>query len=114
MYVRNVTLACCLMSLVPAAPVIARDGYPTTTVVDYVFGCMKANGQTPDSMRSCSCSFDVVASIIPYSRYEQAETFRSLALQTGERGVLFRQSAPARSAVSELRRAQAEAEVRCF
>ena len=32
----------------------------------------------------------------------------------GENGALFRQSEPARQALTELRRAQAEAEVRCF
>ncbi|WP_307236270.1 hypothetical protein [Pararhizobium capsulatum] len=88
--------------------------YPTVAIVDYVYGCMKANGETPAALANCSCSIDVIASIVPYERYETAETFRSLGLQTGERGVLFRQSAPAKSAVSELKRAQAEAEVRCF
>jgi hypothetical protein len=32
----------------------------------------------------------------------------------GENGALFRQSEPAHQAMNELRRAQAEAEVRCF
>jgi hypothetical protein len=90
------------------------EGYPTVAVVDYVFGCMKSNGENRAAMESCSCSIDVIESIVPYTRYEAAETFRSLGLQTGEKGVLFRQSAPAKSAIGELRRAQAEADVRCF
>lgn len=97
-----------------AATASAAGGYPTVAVVDYVYGCMKANGETRAALENCSCSIDVIASILPYERYEAAETFRSLGLQTGERGVLFRQSAPAKSAVAELSRAQAEAEVRCF
>lgn len=93
---------------------MARDDYPTVAIVDYVHGCMKANGETRDALQSCSCSIDVISSIVRYERYEAAETFMSLGLQTGERGVLFRQGAVAKSAVSELRRAQAEADVRCF
>ncbi|AUX74703.1 MULTISPECIES: hypothetical protein [Sinorhizobium] len=103
-----------LVALSGAAPASAAGGYPTVAVVDYVYGCMKANGETRAALERCSCSIDVIASIMPYERYETAETFRSLGLQTGERGVLFRQSAPAKSADAELRRAQAEAEVRCF
>lgn len=99
----------------PTATIASTTGdYPTVAVYDYVHGCMKANGESRDALQSCSCSMDVVASIIPYKRYEAAETFVSLGLQTGERGVLFRQGAVAKTAVSELRRAQAEADVRCF
>jgi len=93
---------------------IAREDYPTVAIGDYIHGCMKANGETRNALTGCSCSIDVIASIVPYARYEVAETFMSLGLQTGERGVLFRQGAQAKSAVSELRRAQAEADVRCF
>jgi hypothetical protein len=103
-----------LLPLCSATAASASGTYPTVEVVDYVRACMKANGETPAALRSCSCSIDVVMSIVPYERYEAAETFRSLGQLTGERGVLFRQGAAARSAVSEVRRAQAEAEVRCF
>jgi hypothetical protein len=101
-------------TLVPAGEVSAARDYPTVAIVDYVYGCMKANGNSRQALESCSCSIDVISSIIPYGRYEEAETFRSLGLLTGERGVLFRQSALARSATADLRRAQAEADVRCF
>jgi hypothetical protein len=102
------------VSLGCAANALASTDYPTVAVFDYVHGCMKANGETRTALQSCSCSIDVIASIVPYERYEAAETFISLGLQTGERGVLFRQGAVAKAAVSELRRAQAEADVRCF
>ncbi len=103
-----------LASFLPAATAFATDDYPTVAVYDYIRGCMKANGESRAALQSCSCSIDVVASIIPYERYEAAETFVALGLQTGERGVMFRQGANAKAAVSELRRAQAEADVRCF
>jgi hypothetical protein len=101
-------------SLGCVATALARDNYPTVAVFDYIHGCMKANGETQTALQSCSCSIDVIASIVPYDRYEAAETFISLGLQTGERGSLFRQGAMSKAAVSELRRAQAEADVRCF
>lgn len=95
-------------------PAMAAGDYPTVTVVDYVYACMKTNGETREALEKCSCSIDVIASIIPYQRYEAAETFRRMALTTGEASGLFRESEPAKQAVNELRRAQAEGEVRCF
>ena len=97
-----------------AAQAEEANDYPTSARAEYVYGCMKANGETRTAMQKCSCSIDVIASIVPYDRYEAAETFRSLGFQTGERGALFRQSVPAKSANAELSQAQAEAEVRCF
>jgi hypothetical protein len=95
-------------------PARAAGDYPTVAVADYVFGCMKANGETRDALERCSCSIDVIASIVPYERYVTAETFRQMGLVQGEKGVLFRETAPAKSANADLRRAQAEAEIRCF
>lgn len=98
---------------VPAAAQPAND-YPTAARVDYVFACMQANGQTRDTLERCSCSIDIVATILPYERYVAAETVISLAQVQGERGEQFRSPEQSRSAVDDLRRAQAEAEVRCF
>lgn len=107
--------AFCIAALIPTAGWAgpAAD-YPTEAVVDYVLGCMQSNGQTRQALERCSCSIDVIASIIPYERYETAETFRRMALTTGEASSLFRETAPARAAGSDLRRAQAEADIRCF
>ena len=100
----------------PLSSVRADDlnDYPTIARVDYVFGCMKANGETRQVLEQCSCSIDVVASIIPYERYVTAETALSMAQVRGNLGTQFRTSEQATSAVNDLRRAQAEAEVRCF
>ena len=97
-----------------AMPARADDDYPTSATVDYVLGCMKANGETRDALERCSCSFDVLASILPYERYVAAETTKRMALVSGERGSLFRGSAATNSIMRDLRRAQAEAELRCF
>jgi hypothetical protein len=94
----------------PAAPV----DYPTDVLADYVFACMAANGQTQDSLRRCSCSIDVVASIIPYDKYVQASTVMSLVLRPGENVAVFRDAPWTKGVVEDLKRAQAEAEIRCF
>ena len=105
-----------VMVVVTAARASAEDlnDYPTSARADYVFGCMKANGETPELLQKCSCSIDVIASIIPYERYVTAETILSMSQVTGPVGSEFRSTEPARLALQEFRRAQAEAEVRCF
>lgn len=102
------------MLIASACPSRAANDYPTSARADYVFACMQANGQTHEMLDRCSCSIDVIASILPYDRYETAETFRSMAQTTGEGAELFRESAPAKAAGADLRRAQAEADVVCF
>jgi hypothetical protein len=108
-----------LALLAPAAitfslPAKAASDYPTSTLAEYVYGCMKANGENRDILQRCSCSIDVIASIVSYPHYEAAETFKQMGLVPGENSVLFRESAPAKAATTELKRAQAEADIRCF
>ena len=90
------------------------NDYPTSTRADYVYACMKANGETRVVLDQCSCSIDVIASILPYDRYVTAETALSLAQVPGRFGAMFRSPEEPKAAVADLRRAQAEAEVRCF
>ena len=92
----------------------AVNDFPTSARADYVFGCMKANGETRDSLDRCSCSIDVIASLISYDQYVSAETFMSMGQLSGEQGVVFRTSELAKTAITNLKRAQAEAEIRCF
>jgi len=88
--------------------------YPTSARAEYVFGCMKANGETRQTIEQCSCSIDVIASLLPYDRYISAETVLSMSQVRGNLGTQFRSSEHAKGALDDLRRAQAEAEVRCF
>jgi hypothetical protein len=90
------------------------NDYPTAVRAEYVFGCLKANGESRQAIEQCSCSIDVVASLIPYERYVTAETVLSLSQVRGDMGSPFRTSEQATTALNDLRRAQAEAEVRCF
>jgi hypothetical protein len=106
--------AAATLTSITYAGAAAQNDYPTEAIADYVYGCMKANGETRESLLSCSCSADVVASIIPYPRYEEASTFLSMVQTQGERSALFRETAEARAAIQDLRRAQAEGEIRCF
>jgi hypothetical protein len=91
-----------------------NNDYPTSARSEYVFGCMKANGETRQSIEQCSCSIDVIASLLPYDRYVTAETVLSMSQVRGNLGTQFRSSEQAKGALDDLRRAQAEAEVRCF
>jgi hypothetical protein len=88
--------------------------YPTTAIADYVFGCMAANGESREALFHCSCAFDVMASILPYSKYEQAETILSVGQQGGDNTAMLRTNPQLKEIVAEVRRAQAEADVRCF
>jgi hypothetical protein len=110
----SAVLAALLLAAAPNATAGDLNDYPTSARADYVFGCMKANGETPEILQKCSCSIDVIASIIPYERYVITETILSMSQVTGPVGSEFRATEPARLALQEFRRAQAEAEVRCF
>jgi hypothetical protein len=103
-----------LLGLASFARADELNDYPTVARADYVFGCMKANGETRQALERCSCSIDVIASILPYERYVTAETVLSMAQVPGALGTQFRSTEYAKVAVDDLRRAQAEAEVRCF
>src|SRR5947208_3762230 len=102
------SLVWAIAALVAAYDARADDlnDYPTSARADYVFGCMKTNGETRDSLERCSCSIDVIASIIPYDRYEAAEAVLSLSQVQGRFGEMFRSTEPSRVAVADLRRAQ--------
>jgi len=97
----------------PAVSAEVND-YPTSARADYVFACMKSNGETQDNLTRCSCSIDIIASIISYDNYVEAETVASMSQQQGQIGTMFRATLQAKSILDDLHRAQAEAEVRCF
>lgn len=90
------------------------NDYPTSARAEYVFACMKANGETQELLQKCSCSIDVIASIIPYDRYVATETILSMSQVTGPVGSEFRSTEQAKLTLQDFHRAQAEAEVRCF
>ena len=110
----RVTGAMAAVGILLLAGTAAANDYPTAARADYVFGCMASNGQTQEMLNRCACSIDVIASLLPYERYVEAETVVRMRQVGGEKTVMFRDSAVAKETLAELRRAQAEAEIRCF
>jgi hypothetical protein len=106
--------ACVCLAATPPRAQEGRQDYPTVAIADYVFGCMATNGQTREALEKCSCSVDVVASILPYDQFVEAETVARMRQVAGEKGALFRSSPEPKEAIARLKRAQAEAEIRCF
>ena len=105
-----------LMLALAAGPVhAAGNDYPTSARADYVIGCMAANGNTREALLKCSCAIDTIASLMPYSHYEQAETALSLQAGGGVGGRvgLFRDPPQIKAVIEELHRAQAEANLQC-
>ncbi len=105
--------AYCATVTARAAELPAND-YPTVARADYVFACMQVNGQTRDALERCSCSIDVIASLLPYDQYEEAETVMRVRLRGGKNASMFLTMPMLRAKVDELKRAQIEAELRCF
>ncbi len=103
-----------LVSLPAHAEDAAFNDYPTIARADYVFGCMASNGQSRPALEQCSCSIDIIASILPYERYVQAETVLRTLQKGGEAVAAFRSSPRHKKMVEDLRRAQAEADILCF
>ena len=94
----------------------ARDEYPTEVKADYVFGCMAVHGQTRSSLLRCSCSMDAIAGALPFADYVAAETVMMMRRTNSgaERISMFRGSPWAREMIAKLKRAQVEADFRCF
>src|SRR5258708_24203431 len=98
-----------LAMLAISAPVARAEDvndYPTSARAEYVYGCMKANGETRQAIEQCSCSVDVIASIIPYDRYVTAGTVLSMSQVQGNLRPQFRNSERPASALTDLRRAR--------
>ena len=111
---RRVLLGITASGLLVLAGQAGANDYPTAARADYVFGCMASNGQTREILERCSCSIDVIASIIPYDRYVEAETVMRMRQVGGEKTAIFRSTPQAKKMIEDLKRAQAESEIRCF
>src|SRR5215472_11027814 len=91
------------LTLAAMAGAAELNDYPTAARADYIFACMKSNGETRRVLEQCSCSIDIIASVVPYDRYVTAETFLSLAQVPGRFGALFRSPEQARAATNDLK-----------
>ena len=93
-------------------PTLIND-YPTNVRGDYIYGCMLVNGQSRDVLDKCACSIDVIATVLPYKEYEEAETIMSVRQRGGE-SVAYMYAPAMLEKVKNLKRAQVEGEIRCF
>jgi hypothetical protein len=107
-------LALCSLPFVQSGHAERSGDYPTAARAEFVFACMATNGDNQVALQHCSCAIDVIATVLPYDNYEQAETvLRMRRSAGGYHGQEFR-SALTNTIVRDLEEAQAEAEVRCF
>ena len=107
-------LALCGLAFVRSGRAADNNDYPTAARAEYVFACMATNGGTQEALQQCSCAIDVIASVLPYDKYEQAETVMRMRRSAGGYlGQEFR-SAVTNTMTRDLDEAQAEAEIRCF
>jgi hypothetical protein len=91
-----------------------RYDYPTSARADYVFACLMANGFQRQLLDKCACGIDVIADRLSFDDYQTAETVLSMQqASVGPRGGLFRDTPVARASLEKLRRAEAEANLRC-
>ena len=114
MTLKIATVALLALSFTPSLAMdLPVNDFPTVARADYVFACMQVNGQTREVLEKCSCSIDQIAALLPWSEYEEAETIMSVQLRGGE-SVAALAFAPLQEKVKTLKRAQVEAELRCF
>ncbi|NNG05911.1 MAG: hypothetical protein HKM95_17665 [Inquilinus sp.] len=92
----------------------AGNDFPTSARVDYVIGCMAANGRSQLTMAKCSCSVDYIASQMSYVEYAEIETIKRMRLVPGERASVFRDVPAANDALDRFQLIQVEADLQCF
>jgi hypothetical protein len=117
---RTILSAAASLLIAPSPAARAQDthkpryDYPTAARADYVIGCLAANGFQRQLLDKCACSIDTIADRLSYEDYETADTILSMQqASVGPRGGLFRDTPVAKSTLEKLRRAQAEANLRC-
>ena len=114
---RGLLAAAALLMSASAARLNAQElpanDYPTSVRADYVYACMAVNGRSREILEKCSCSIDEIANILPYAKYEEAETLLSVGLRGGE-NVAWTHAPEFQEKIKDLRRAQVEGELRCF
>jgi len=111
-----IRITTCVLSVLCAGGAHATGDFPTQARVEYVLGCMQANGgQSYDTLYSCICAIDKIDAHFSYEEYSAAEVLTFLRSTPGERGGVFRDAAPnSRDRVKKLSQVREAAEVSCF
>ena len=92
----------------------ATNDYPTAARTEVVLGCMAVNGHTPEMLQKCSCSIDVVASLISYEKYVRIVTVMRMQQVPGDRTASYRGAEWANAMIDEMKSAEAESTLICF
>jgi len=91
-----------------------ENDYPAVARTDYIAACAVSNGQGVGVRDKCVCSLNVIADQLDYDAYVEAETILRMTNVPGAKGMFFQNIPHLKEQVTKLRRAQAEAEIRCF
>ncbi len=105
--------AIALAGTAPRAEEGAVNDFPTVARADYVFACMQVNGQSREALEKCSCSVDVISSLMAYDEYEAVETVL-MVYKRGGKAQQEMSNGDLQRRVKDMRRAQVEGELRCF
>ncbi len=97
----------------PVAAQVTND-YPTAARTEFVLGCMAVNGHTPEMLQKCSCSIDVVASLISFEKYVRIVTVMRMQQVPGDRTASYRGAEWANAMIDEMKSAEAESTLKCF
>ena len=100
-------------AMTPGGAALAND-FPTAARVDYVIGCMAANGQDQIVMSKCACSIDYIAERMTFAEYTEIETIKRMRLVAGERAGIFREVPRITDAMNHFQLLQVEADLQCF
>src|ERR1700750_931208 len=76
-------LALCSALFVQSARAADSGDSPTAPRAEFVFACMATNGGNQEALQHCSCAIDVIASVLPFSDYEKAETVLRMRRSAG-------------------------------
>jgi hypothetical protein len=95
-----------------AVPAFEPNDFPTEARVEYVIGCMNANGGMA-SLKQCSCVVDVIASLIEYQDYTRVKSLLAAVREKKRRPETLRAKRNM-LLVKTMQQADIEAEVRCF
>ena len=110
------TRASLLFACILLTPTVLANDYPTQARVEYVLACMNASGgQNYDTLYSCVCAIDKIATEVNYDEFTAARTLGFLRRTPGERGGVFRDAAPnARGRVKSFMEIEEDAHSSCF
>jgi hypothetical protein len=94
---------------------IEEADYPTSERVLYALNCMQdtGEGQTLESLYTCSCRIDSIAKQMVFVDYELGTTYERNRRMTGEKGSVVRDNKLAKESYAKLEKARKVAEQEC-